>query len=151
MKPCKIAVLSGAVLCAACSLAARPPELFIVNASFSLPRGIYRFSSRPPEPGDFIVIDSANVAFTPANTRFIKRIAYASGEYASLDSEGLTVNGEFYQKIRDIGVRFAGYLSDGECLILGDHPRSFDSRYFGPVKLANCRRVVPLLLIDGTS
>ena len=137
-----------AVLFAVFTLAVKPPELFIVNGSPSSPRGLYRVSARPPAPGDYVVVDPGHLPFTVTEIRILKRIAYAANEDYNINQYRLLVGNVYYWKYRNIGPEQSGRLDDDECLILGGHPKSFDSRYFGPVNLAYCTRVVPLLLID---
>jgi len=143
----KIIVLF-AVIFAVLTMIVKPPELFILNVSPSTPRGIYRVSFSLPEAGDYIVIDSSYVSFTIMETRFLKKIAYANNEEVTIDNDFLMVNNAYFPKYRNMGIDYRGRLGDDECIILGDHPKSFDSRYFGPVKRADCTRVVPLLLFD---
>jgi signal peptidase I len=140
----------GAVFSLLCFLI-KPETVFVINVSASVPRGIYLLLPSPPERGDVIAINSDNVAFNNAvrNTLFLKKIAYAGNEKIRSTDEYLIVdNTDRYRKFRDIGLILDTSLRDDECIILGTHERSFDSRYFGPVKLADCKRAVPLLVID---
>lgn len=130
-------------------LAKQLPEMFVVNVSRSLPRGLYRVSPVPPAVGDYVVINSDGLPFTVTRSRLLKKIAYGGGEPVYVGRDGLAAGGRLYPRSRDIGIDYCGRLQEGECVILGDSPRSFDSRYFGPVRIADCVRVVPLVLIDG--
>ena len=129
---------------------ARPPEMFVVNRSISMPRGLYRIDKALPAPGDCVIIDTVNTAQTgiQAPQRLLKRLAYSDCEPYSIDAAELRIAGNAYQKYhRDIGlVAPSSRLLEDECIILGEHPRSYDSRYFGPVKKALCRKAVPVLI-----
>ena len=143
--------VAAAVLFGIVTLTVTPPRLFVINFTASLPRGLYYVSSRPPRAGDFVIIDSGRLAFNNGlrGTTLLKRIAFDSGERVSLTADALTVNDEItIGKWRPVGVTGDRVLRAGECVILGDAERSFDSRYFGPVLTADCTRVAPLFLID---
>jgi type IV secretory pathway protease TraF len=129
----------------------RPRRLFVVNLTRSTPRGLYALSSRPPGVDDYIVIEASKLAFSNGlrqDLLLVKRLAYANREAFTVTGNALTVAGRTYAKYRPAGIALDASLASGEGLLLGDHPRSFDSRYFGPVKLRDCTRAVPLFLID---
>jgi type IV secretory pathway protease TraF len=145
--------LTGAVLAALClamaALLTRKP-LFMINGSASTPRGLYLVSREPIRVGDYIAIHTGRLAFSNGfNATLLKRAAYAAGETLLIDDDGLTVNGEVFPKARRMGRTGAFTLQAGECLILGNRTNSFDSRYFGPVRIADCTRLLPLVLIDA--
>jgi type IV secretory pathway protease TraF len=147
----KLLVIAGALAFSGFAFFAEPPELFILNFSPSLPRGLYLLSRRPPEVGDYAVVSPEALAYNEGvGTRLIKKIAFSSGEEISLGRDSLIVDGvRVFPKYRDAGVEFHGRLAHGRCILLGDHPRSFDSRYFGPVGISDCSRAVPLLVWKG--
>ena len=145
----KLAVYFSCLALSLFTLFFKAPELFIVNTSESMPRGIYRVSSVPPEPGDCVVIDSARLPFTVTGKRLLKRLEYCGPIEYRINHYGLYVGRDFYPKSRIAGLLLDGVMGPDECLLLGDHPRSFDSRYFGPVKRADCTRVVPVLVFNG--
>jgi type IV secretory pathway protease TraF len=145
----KIIFIAGALALSAAFFFVKLPEVFIVNLSPSLPRGLYLVSARPPEAGDYVLIPPGLVAVahdTGAGVRLLKKVAYASGEEVFIGRSFMAVDGAIYAKFRDEGVEFRGCLAPGECIVIGRHERSFDSRYFGPVEMAACTRVVPLFL-----
>jgi type IV secretory pathway protease TraF len=126
--------------------------MFVVNLTGSTPRGLYALSSRRPAVNDYVVIESGRLAFSGGlrgDLLLVKRLAYADGEAVRISKDALTVAGRVYAKHRPEGVAYDAALAAGEGILLGDHPRSFDSRYFGPVKLSGCIRAVPLLLLDA--
>jgi type IV secretory pathway protease TraF len=142
---------AAAALFGLLTLTVKPPRLFIINLTASLPRGLYYVSSRPPRRFDRVIINSGRLAFTGGlrNVTLLKRVAFASGEHVILTPGALMIGGDFaLAKHLPIGITGEWLLRDGEAVLLGDSARSFDSRYFGPVRLADCTRVVPLLLFD---
>jgi type IV secretory pathway protease TraF len=143
----KIAVITAAaLLLPLVTLFIKEPLVFI-NASRSLPRGIYIKSPRPVRENDFVVINTGNLAFSNnlPDTAILKTAAYLHNEYIAIDDSFLIINGNIYiRKYRATGVHYNAPLRDGECILLGSHERSFDSRYFGPVRLSDCTRVRPL-------
>ncbi|MCE2891758.1 MAG: S26 family signal peptidase [Aquidulcibacter sp.] len=76
----------------------------------------------------------------PADTLLIKRVAALPGDIVCRQKDTLTVVGKTLQaKARDrrgnVLPKWSGChkLTSEEIFIHGDHPGSFDSRYFGPV------------------
>lgn len=132
------------------TLLVRPGTRFIVNVTPSSPRGLYLVSRRPASVGDFVVINSDALPFNNGvkNTLFLKQVAFAGNEYIRITGDSLLVNGMRFMKYKNAGIRYEAPLRNDQCIILGTHERSFDSRYFGPVSLASCTRVVPVFLID---
>jgi type IV secretory pathway protease TraF len=122
--------------------------VFFINLSLSLPRGIYMRAQGTIQNGDFVIINTGALAFDNGldNTHILKTVAYAHRGHVFIDDYFLIVNGTRIKKFRAAGVHYNAPLRDGEAVILGRHERSFDSRYFGPVSLRDCTRVVPLFL-----
>jgi type IV secretory pathway protease TraF len=134
------------VLSALLALAVRPGKIFIVNVTASSPRGLYLVSGKPPAPGDFVVINSGRLLFNNGiqDTLFLKKVAFAGNERVVIDRSRMTVDAGEFKKFNDAGISYDGLLKDGECILLGTGERSLDSRYFGPVRLDDCTRVIPL-------
>jgi conjugative transfer signal peptidase TraF len=147
----KYAGILAAALFGAVTLTVSLPRRLMLNLTPSLPRGLYYVSSRTPSRNDCVLINSDRLAFNNGlrNVTLLKRIAFAAGDQVSVTGDALIVNdGVPFRKYRPLGVTGEWVLRDGQAVLLGDHPRSFDSRYFGPVSIADCTRVVPLLLLD---
>jgi type IV secretory pathway protease TraF len=144
-------IVPAALLFSVFALFSRPPKLFFINTTESLPRGIYRVSGGPPRLNDYVIINTHNINFDferPAMD-ILKIMRFNGNETIEITGEYLMVNNAIkYKKYHSIGIRYAGKLKDTECLILGNHERSLDSRYFGKVNKSDCRRVVPLFLVD---
>jgi signal peptidase I len=150
MKKKKI-LYSVIVLLALMTMVIKPKRIFMINYTGSSPRGLYAISKEAASVGDFIVIHSGRLAFNDGieNTFLLKKIAFAGNEAVVINRDHLRVGGKWvFKKHRDAGILYEGVLKDGECIITGTHDRSFDSRYFGPVKIADCTPVRPLFLID---
>ncbi|WAC61388.1 S26 family signal peptidase [Brevundimonas sp. SL130] len=126
----------------------RAPTLALVNASPSLPRGLYvrDFAGRA-SPGAIVVVPQPDVARAylgdlgmPANVLLIKRVAARGGDRVCRDG-GRVVTPErtvVANRVDRNGValpqwRGCRVLKEGELFLLGDTAESFDSRYFGPV------------------
>lgn len=90
-----------------------------------------------------------------------KRIAAVPGDLVRVGSEGLWVNGVplsgVRRLIRDSAGRFIPAVPEGTYrvapgtawLVSSFHPRSWDSRYYGPVAVADdAPALVPLVLFD---
>jgi conjugal transfer pilin signal peptidase TrbI len=107
------------------------------NNSPSEPRGLYRLTHEPLQRGRYVVLKMP-----------LKQIAGVPGDTVRTAPEGSYVNGQLWPKSGiPAGVRehfpFGTYvLRPGQLWVLGDHPLSFDSRYFG---------MVPDTLVNATA
>jgi type IV secretory pathway protease TraF len=110
---------------------------FAGNASRSEPRGIYRLTHEPLARGAFVVLKMP-----------LKRIAGLPGDTIRATPEGSYVNGALWP---DSGLpatatnhfAFGTYvLQPGQLWVLGNHPLSYDSRYFG---------MIPEALVNATA
>lgn len=122
------------------------PRILAYGVTPSLPKGWYvrQWSQRPLQVGDIVVVRTPAILATrmPPNvpgSRLLKMIAGVPGMYVCWTTEAMTVEGRVYPRhaaIQDAAARVGcGIVDDGEVLLVGLHPRSFDSRYFGPVPL----------------
>jgi conjugal transfer pilin signal peptidase TrbI len=107
------------------------------NNSPSEPRGLYRLTHEPLQRGRYVVLKMP-----------LKQIAGVPGDTVRAAPEGSYVNGKLWPKSAiPAGVQehfpFGTYvLQPGQLWVLGDHPLSFDSRYFG---------MVPDTLVNATA
>lgn len=126
-------------------------KLIFINRTHSMPIGLYKnLSSKKFEIGDIIVFYS-----TDKKSNLLKYIAGYDGDEYCFDFEGtIWVNGlplaqqnniKYYNKLSDESRCYV--LKSNELLVLGEHPDSYDSRYFGPIKtkqvLAKVKLVFP--------
>jgi conjugative transfer signal peptidase TraF len=152
--------LGAALTHAALTLAAL--QLYSVNTSPSLPLGLYRVvPAARPRIGDLVLVCLPPDVAAPARARGYltrgrcasgveplgKRIGAAAGDTVLVTSAGLVINGRSIPSTIPLRVdshgralpQLAGYrrgLRAGELwLVASGHPRSFDSRYFGPVSI----------------
>jgi conjugative transfer signal peptidase TraF len=126
------------------------PSPWLINESSSLPPGLYRH--RPDAPlsrGAIVAIAEPPIGRSyleslgrPATTGLLKRIAATSGETVCAHADGIHVGADHVPVRASDGrgtalPRWQGCrrLGPGELFLLGDTPGSFDSRYFGPVRI----------------
>jgi conjugative transfer signal peptidase TraF len=132
------------------------------NASASAPVGLYRVTDAPAERGALVLVRppadvaalAAELGYLPAGVPLIKRVAAVAGDHVCAVGSAVVLHTQTV--IRRLEADAAGRplprwsgcrrLADGEVfLLMADAPRSFDSRYFGPVPLASVMgRLVPL-------
>ncbi len=127
----------------------------VMNLTPSLPRGIYKYTDQIPAKGAYVVFDlpddspahrlAEKRGYVKLGRKLQKRIAAMPGESYTLpqacerDSRGRLIRR--YEPVR-------GVVPPGMVIVLGQTPKSFDSRYFGPVPLELLRVVLPVFLID---
>lgn len=125
-------------------------QVIFLNRTASMPMGIYiKNSKNKLTTGDIIVFYSID-----KNSNLLKYIAAREGDEYCLDFENtLWVNG-FTVAQKSIA-KYHGELStqslcqtlkQDELLVLGEHPNSYDSRYFGPIKREQVIAQVELVL-----
>lgn len=146
--------LGLALLATGClGLAARQaPAVALINESPSVPRGIYvRSAGRGVAPGDTVALTQPPQARAylaalgmPAEVRLLKRVAAVGGDRVCRTGDRVEAGGRSVPvRARDgRGVALSRWtgcrrLEPGELFLLGDTPGSFDSRYFGPVRVAD--------------
>ena len=147
-----------------------------LNVSPSAPVGLYRTVDRPVGRGDLVVACVPVVAARLARERgylaggacpghvqpVLKRVGAIPGDMVAVFPDGVTVNGRRLPGSATAAVDSRGRIlshapwgavvvaTDEVWLLTTDVPRSWDSRYFGPVSLDSVRVVRPLLTIGGT-
>lgn len=130
------------------SVAAAPPRLLLWNASASVPVGLYLVEPRGEIARGSLAVARLPLAvrslsdrrgYVPARVPIIKRVAALPGDYVCARGAVLLVGGRAVDRQRrdSVGRRLpwwdgCGRLARG-VLLLGEHPESFDGRYFGPV------------------
>lgn len=126
------------------------PLRLVYNASDSAPRGFYVIEpTSQPRAGDLIVVrlrhDVAALAaqrkYLPIGAPLIKPVAAVAPQHICVDAGSVRIDGAL------VGSTMAAdasnrpldtwpgcrQLAGKEVFLLGTHPASFDSRYFGPV------------------
>lgn len=126
------------------------------NHTASVPTGLYVRSASgdflafcPGEPWSKLSVErnyrpAGSVCFD-GREPLLKRIVAQAGDTVVMDTKGVSINGTL--PLRDSRPMagdseqltlehfpFGSYtLQPGQYWVMGDHPRSFDSRYFGPI------------------
>lgn len=111
----------------------------------SMPRGLYWLGPGREAPlGSLVTLAAPG---KPGLT-LLKRIAASAGETVCLDGREVLIGGRPVAEALADGPApavFCRALGPHEVFLLGDGPRSFDSRYFGPVARAQLTHTaVPL-------
>ena len=144
----RVNVLLLAVMMTGIGLAVlRPQELVLYNPSESLPKGFYIRSEREVVLGAIVTIRSVDAApeysarrkFTDAGDRFLKRIAAVEGDTICAEGSDVRINEVLVAQRAEAdpsGDPLPSWngcviLQGGEVFLLGDHPGSFDGRYWG--------------------
>jgi conjugative transfer signal peptidase TraF len=139
-----------------------PAPRLVWNVSASAPVGVYHVIFGDIRRGDLVLVRppqeiaqfAAERGYLPLGAPLVKRIAALSGDDVCVFKEAVIINGKpVARRLEKDGAerllpRWYGCreLADNELFLLMDAvPDSFDSRYFGPVSVANViGRLVPL-------
>lgn len=148
------AALGMAVFALGClgAVAGHAPALALINESPSVPRGLYmRDVGAAPKRHALVAIPQPLGARPylaalgmPAEVRLLKRVAAVEGDrvcrrdgLVQVDRRTVPVAGRD-RRGRALPVwNGCRRLGPGELFLLGDTPGSFDSRYFGPVRVSD--------------
>lgn len=144
-------VIPVAGLAVMAASANRAPALALVNESPSLPEGLYvRQADAPIAHGSVVAIAQppsirpylASLGM-PAEVKLIKRVAAVGGDRVCAEEGGVRTGSRVSPVLEHDrrGVALPVWhgcrtLGPDELFLLGDTPGSFDSRYFGPVRLS---------------
>lgn len=147
---------AGAAAATLHAAAAGLPKIVLINESRSLPPGLYlRRFCVSPDRGRLVAFAQPEAARsylaglgTPPDMMLLKRVAAAGGDQVCRRDDRLHAPGA---KARVMGRDRLGralpqwtecrVLETDELFLLGDTPGSFDSRYFGPVRLRDTKGV----------
>jgi signal peptidase I len=102
---------------------------FTLNGTASEPIGLYRITSKPPTRDALVLLKDP-----------LKRLVGVPGDQIRMAPEGVYVNDHLIPKSAvPPGSPYLHYaygtftLAPDQYVILGDHTRSWDSRYVGPI------------------
>ena len=157
-----LSLLAGAVI-AGCvvELVAAPRPLLVWNVTHSAPVGLYRQVLADVDHGAWVLVRAPRAAaelaasrgYLPRSVPMVKQIAATSGDRVCRFGQSVTVNGHGVAQAlwqdsfgRKLPV-WSGCirLKDDQIFLITNPPASFDSRYFGPVPVANViERIAPL-------
>jgi len=124
----------------------------VLNVTDSMPGLVYRlghgekssiaaFCSPIPHPS------IARGPCADGSMPLVKRVVGVAGDRVTATDVGIEINGQPVPNSRPLDLDTKGgalphlrgsfTLKQGEIWVAGEHPNSFDSRYFGPVKIPN--------------
>ncbi|OCS38149.1 signal peptidase I [Campylobacter fetus] len=106
-----------------------------INTTKSMPIGIYQtYNNDIILPGDIVIFEYKNVSF-------IKKVIAVAGDYIEIKNSQVFVNhkpinnSQIFKFDRNHNplpnLSFSRILNNNEIFVLGEHIKSFDSRYFG--------------------
>jgi conjugative transfer signal peptidase TraF len=122
----------------------------VLNVTGSMPAMVYRLGHG--ERGSMASFCSpishqsiARGSCPDGSMPLIKRVVGVAGDLVTASDTGIKVNGQPVPNSRPLDLNTKGsalphlrgdfILKQGEIWVAGEHPNSFDSRYFGPVKV----------------
>ena len=144
------AAVFAAVPCAA-TVVVSPPPLVLWNVSASTPRGLYRvLPGGELHRGDSVIASlaepyrtlAARRGYLPRGVPLVKRVAAIPGDRICARGAAISIDGKVAAVRKEVDARgrkvpaWSGCadLRNGEYLLLGESPWSFDGRYTGLTK-----------------
>ena len=131
----------------------RPQDIILYNPSDSISKGFYVRDRSELVRGSIVTIRSIHTApayaakrnFVDEGDRFLKRIAAMEGDTVCAEDSTLWVNGKPVAERAEVDAAgdplpsWTGCvtLDADQAFLLGDHPGSFDGRYWGISERAN--------------
>lgn len=129
---------------------------FSINYSSSIPKGLYLVENAPPSVGNYTLLTDSTIlhfaesrGYILAGTAIGKKIVAGPGDTARVSQKGVFVNGvkiplskplAYDSKGRKMSVCYGSVVLDSlHVFLMGHNPRSFDSRYFGPIKISSLK------------
>ncbi|MDD3936024.1 S26 family signal peptidase [Rhodoferax sp.] len=146
--PLQVSLLALSVL-AVFAIAAKSAGI-VLNVTGSMPAMVYRLGNG--ERGSLVnfctPISHPSIGHgscPDGSMPLIKRVVGVAGDLVTASDAGIEVNGQPVSNARPLDLDNKGSalphlrgsfsLRQGEIWVAGEHPNSFDSRYFGPVKI----------------
>ncbi|MBS7661574.1 S26 family signal peptidase [Pseudomonas lalucatii] len=147
-----LALAAGGLVALGWAALAKSPPWLVYNASDSAPIGWYRITPTSSASADDLLLIhlppeamtlAARRGYLPANVPLLKTMAAAAPQHVCVQGNQVRIDGELVARRlrRDRQGRalpaWTGCrrLVGDELFMLGSHPESFDSRYFGPVSV----------------
>lgn len=136
------------LLVAAMAVQEAMPSLLVYAPSASLPKGWYirDVTQRPLATGDLVVVTMPEQLWTVIEGqrlphRLLKHVAAGVGDQVCWETDAMTVSTAMgaavypyhVEALRMQQPQGCHTITAGELLLVGTHPRSFDSRYIGVV------------------
>jgi conjugative transfer signal peptidase TraF len=135
----------------------------IINYTASLPKGLYRLHPLAPDiERDMLVALHVPAPFKDMvygrgwlfkGSLVLKPVAAVAGDRILITDEGLSINKRYVGPVYSYDtqglplpvLRMSYTLKEGQIFLASTYPRSFDSRYFGPVNTKDIiAQVIPL-------
>lgn len=142
----KVLILAG-VLAGIGLAVLRPQDLILYNPSDSIPKGFYVRDRSELVRESIVTIRSIHAApdyaakrnFIDAGDRFLKRIKAMEGDTVCVEDSTVSVNGKPIAERAEVDAvgdplpswTGCATLNADQVFLLGDHPGSFDGRYWG--------------------
>jgi conjugative transfer signal peptidase TraF len=145
-----LALATGSLLALGWAAITTSPPKIVYNVSDSVPIGWYRITATSTvTAGDLLLVRlpveamtlAAQRGYLPANVPLLKTVAAVAPQRVCVNGDQVRVDGLLVarqlrrdRQVRALPVwRGCRRLMGEELFLLGSHPESFDSRYFGPV------------------
>lgn len=110
------------------------------NTTASMPLGIYQIQKTTPKKGDLVIFK-----IPQKENLLLKRVVATNKDFIEVNKNGVFINGilvknstifKFDTKGNPLqNANISKKLQKNEIFVMGDHERSFDSRYFGIINI----------------
>ncbi|OCS38168.1 signal peptidase I [Campylobacter fetus] len=106
------------------------------NITASMPLGIYQIQNITPKKGDLVIFK-----LSQNSEILLKRVVAVNGDFVKVNKNGVFINKKLLENstifkfdtkgnpLKNVNINTN--LQQNEIFVMGDHEKSFDSRYFG--------------------
>lgn len=109
----------------------------MINFSESIPhRYFLALKNMTPKKGDYVIFTAEQNGIYPPEQKFVKKIVGVAGDVITHKNDLVFINGVYAgdvfsstQEGKPLTKGPEGIIPEGFYYVLGEHPRSFDSRY----------------------
>ena len=140
---------------------------YILQITSSLPKGIYRiYSKEQISLGDIVIFDVPEKIRHMAydwipknpNFKFMKHVMAKNGDLVSVSPAGVYINKKYIASVSKLDskkrplplINKKFHLKKDEFFVLSRYEKSFDSRYFGPIKKKSIKGIVEPFILFKT-